>query len=163
MWLHNRDGNYSVRFSYHVARKVLREWAECSTVSGQQIWKTLWKVWVPNKMKVFSWRACHEILPTQVNLIKRNITRDNTCHCCQRAPKTVIHAIWECLVSQDVWVGNSTVMQKFTTNCNDFMQLFEALMNSLDAAGMELLLAQAWTVWNQRNMMVHGEQMKDPR
>ena len=82
VWLHNRDGNYSVKSGYHVARNVLREWAKCSIVLGQQIWKKLWKVRVPNKMKVFAWRACHEILPTRVNLVKRNIIRDNICHCC---------------------------------------------------------------------------------
>ena len=35
-------------------------------------------------------------------------------------------------------------------------------MNRLDAAGMELFIVQAWTMWNQRNTMVHGGQMKDP-
>ena len=79
VWLHNKDGKYSVRSDYHVARKVLKEWAECSIDSGQHIWKKLWKVQVPNKMKVFASRACHEILPTQVNLVKRNIIKDNTC------------------------------------------------------------------------------------
>ena len=54
-------------------------------------------------------------------------------------------------------------MQKCTTNFNDFMQLFETLMNKLDATGMELFIVQAWIVWNQRNTMVHGEKMKDPR
>ena len=81
-------------------------------------------------------------------MVKRNIIKDNTCHCCQRAPEMVIHAIWECPAAQDVWVGSSTVMQKFTTNFNDFMQQFEALMNRLDAIGVELFLVQAWTVWN---------------
>ena len=74
----------------------------------------------------------------------------------------MIHAIWECPAAQDVWAGSSIVMQKCTTNFNNFMQLFEALMDRLDAAGMELFLVQAWTVWNQRNTMVHGGQMKDP-
>jgi len=74
----------------------------------------------------------------------------------------MIHGIWECLVAQDVWAGSSTMMQKGTTNFHDFMQLFDALMNRLDAAGMELFIVQAWTVWNRTNMMVHGEQMKDP-
>ncbi|KAL0010896.1 hypothetical protein SO802_006004 [Lithocarpus litseifolius] len=162
VWLHNRKGIYSVKSGYHVARKVLRECVECSTGLGQQVWKQLWKVRVPNKMKVFAWRACQEILPTRVNLAKRKIIRINTCCCCQRALETVIHAIWECLVAQDVWAGSSTVMQKCSTNFNDFMQLFEVLMNRLDAAGLEFFLIQAWTVWNQRNTMEHDGQMKDP-
>ncbi|XP_075640327.1 uncharacterized protein LOC142612082 [Castanea sativa] len=79
-----------------------------------------------------------------------------------RAPETVIHAIWECPAAQDVWAGSSIMMQKCATNFHDFMQLFEVLLNRLDAAGMEIFVVQAWTVWNQRNSMVHGGQMKHP-
>ena len=42
------------------------------------------------------------------------------------------------------------------------MQLFEVLMDRLDVARMELFLIQAWTMWNQRNVLEHGGQMKDP-
>ena len=35
VWLHNKEGAYTVRSGYHVARKVLREWAESSTDVGQ--------------------------------------------------------------------------------------------------------------------------------
>ena len=79
-------------------------------------------------------------------MAKRNIIRDNTCHCCQSALETTIHAIWECPAALDVWAGSSTMMYKCSTNFNDFMQLFEVLMNRLDAVGMELFLVQAWTV-----------------
>ena len=34
VWLHNKEEAYTVRFGYHVARKVLREWAESSTGAG---------------------------------------------------------------------------------------------------------------------------------
>ena len=54
VWLHNKDGVYTVRSGCHVAQKVLKEWAKSSTGSGQQIWKKLWKVGLPNKMKVFA-------------------------------------------------------------------------------------------------------------
>ena len=40
------------------------------------------------------------------------------------------------------------MMQKCSTNFTDFMQLFKVLMDRLDAAGMELFLIQAWTMWN---------------
>ena len=71
LWLHNRKGVYSVKSKYHIARRVMQkeDWAESSRgPSGFQVWKKLWKLRVPNKIKVFGWRACHEILPTRVNL-----------------------------------------------------------------------------------------------
>ncbi|XP_075645058.1 uncharacterized protein LOC142616054 [Castanea sativa] len=110
VWLHNKEGVYTIRSGYHVDRKVLREWAVSSTGSGQELWKKLWRVRVPNKLKVFAWRACHEILPTRVNLAKRKIIRENLC-------------------------------------------LFSR---------MELFVVQAWTLWNQRNTLVHGRKMKNP-
>ena len=62
---------YLVRSGYYIARRVMRkeDWVESSRgPSGLQIWKKLWKLRVPNKIKVFRWRVYHEILPTLVNL-----------------------------------------------------------------------------------------------
>lgn len=102
VWLHNRNKMYSVKSRYHVARKVMRtdDWVECSRgLGGQQVWKRLWQLEVPNKIKVFGWRACHNILPTRVNLIRRRIISDNICQCCIRLPQSAIHVIWECSVA----------------------------------------------------------------
>ena len=65
VWLNNKNGMYSVKFGYHVARKVLREetWVESSRGPiGQQVCRNLWQLQVPNKIKVFGWNACQEIL-----------------------------------------------------------------------------------------------------
>ena len=65
VWLNNKNGMYSVQSRYHVARKVLREenWVESSKDPiGQQVWRNLWKLQVPNKIKVFGWRAYQKIL-----------------------------------------------------------------------------------------------------
>ena len=56
VWLNNKNGMYSVRSGYHVARKMLREenWVESSRGPvGQQEWRNLWKLVVSNKIKVF--------------------------------------------------------------------------------------------------------------
>ena len=55
------------------------------------------------------------------------------------------------------------MLQKFQTNQIDFMQLFEALEDRLSATEMELFLVQAWLILHQKNMVVHGGQMKDPQ
>jgi hypothetical protein len=39
-------------------------------------WKILWNMKVPNSVKMFLWRACHNIIPTKVNLQKRGIVMD---------------------------------------------------------------------------------------
>lgn len=111
VWLHTKNGVYSVRSSYHKARKVMTTvtWAESSSsAEGQKIWKVLWGQKIPSKLKVFGWRACHDILPTRVSLAKRNILEDDRCHCYKRFAETAIHAMWDCGVAQDVWAGSIT-------------------------------------------------------
>ena len=70
VWLHTKNGKYSVKSGYHLARKVIRndDGVRSSKGTGnQQIWKKIWQLHVPSKIKIFWWRACQNILPTRVN------------------------------------------------------------------------------------------------
>ena len=98
-----------------------------------------------------------------MNLAKCKIVSENSCYCCKSAPENAVHAIWGCGAAQDVWAGSLNVLQKLQTNQFDFMQLFETLENRLSTTEMELFLVQAWLIWNQRNVVVHGGQMKNPQ
>ncbi|XP_075674895.1 uncharacterized protein LOC142644101 [Castanea sativa] len=105
VWLQTKNGVYSVRSGYHKARKVMinESWVESSSsVEGHQIWKVLWGLKIPSKLKVFGWRACHEILPTKVNLAKHKILEDVMCHCYKRFTETILHAVWDYGAAQDL-------------------------------------------------------------
>ncbi|KAL4600852.1 hypothetical protein ACB092_11G229600 [Castanea dentata] len=144
VWLHNKNGASSVQSSYHTARKVVRKenWvASLRGVEGQETWKALWRLNVPCKLKIIA---------------------DDRCHCCKRVAEIAIHAIRECRAAQDVWAGSITSPQTWSTNCLDFMHLFECLMSRLLKSELELFLVQAWIIWNQRNAVVHGGQLKEP-
>ena len=54
-------------------------------------------------------------------------------------------------------------MQKCTNAYHDIFLLFESLLDRLSIAEFELFLVQAWLIWNQRNAIVHGGQIKDPK
>lgn len=96
-WLYNKNGEYSVKSGYQTAKQIMREEkdrGECSKVmDGGAVWRSLWKLHVPNKIKVFAWRALHDILPTRENLARRRIVADGTCELCQRENESVIHAL----------------------------------------------------------------------
>ena len=111
-----KDGEYSVRLGYHIARLVQKEmldYEECSESNTNiPIWSRLWKVRIPNKVKFFGWRAGHEILPTGENLAKRQILKEDTCQLCKLGSKSVLHVLWDCVVASDVWAGSLTWLQK---------------------------------------------------
>ena len=56
VWLGENSGEYSMRSGYREARKVCKgmDWTESSRgVVGGGVWRTLWKLKLPNKIKVF--------------------------------------------------------------------------------------------------------------
>ena len=59
----------------------------------------LWKSQLPNKIKVFGWRVCQDILPTRENLA-------STCGLYRQNTESVLHVLWECGVAQDVWAAS---------------------------------------------------------
>ena len=165
--LHNKNGIYLVRSGYQTARMLLKE-ASCVGESSvpvliNQVWARIWKLHVPNKIKVFRWRACQNILPTCENLIQRRIIEDDICNIYQRFPETAIHALWECGAAQDVWAGCPVQsLQKCLTGQKDVLQLFAALMLKLSEDDFKLFLVQCWLIWNQRNSVLHGSNLQEP-
>ena len=109
-WLYNSKGLFSVKSAYHVARRLLTEANRGGTSlegAAKNIWSAIWKLRLPNKVKVFAWRACHEILPTAVNLTTRKVIHDDKCLICTRKLESTIHALWDCVAIQDIWAGSS--------------------------------------------------------
>ena len=64
---------------------------------------------------------------------------------------------------QDVWAGSISKLQKGSSVFSDTLQLMEFLVDKLTVEELELFWVQAWIIWNQRNCVVHGGQLKDPK
>ena len=165
-WLHNRSGNFSVKSAYKLARHIQLHGDKAETSSGcvgKRIWPVLWKLKIPNKVKIFGWRACHDILPTSYNLSRQRIVTEDKCQLCTREVETTNHALGECAAVQDVWAGSISKLQKGPSVFRDTLQLMEFLVDRLTIEKLELFWVQAWIIWNQRNCVVHGGQLKDPK
>ena len=163
--MHHKKGLFTITSAYKVAREVLYggNLAESSRgCVGKEVWAALWKLRIPNKIKVFGWRACNNILPTKQNLSKRKIIENEMCPICMRFPESVIHALWECEAAKDVWVGSLKILQKGVLGLAEFNHLMEYLLDWLKLHDMEEVLVQAWQIWNQRNQVVYGGKFHDP-
>ena len=57
LWMPKKDGEYLVRSGYHIARLVQKEMPDCEECSesntNSPIWSRLWKLRIPNKVKIF--------------------------------------------------------------------------------------------------------------
>jgi hypothetical protein len=116
---------FSVKSAYYLAKELEGRRApegsmqvkECAT------WKQLWSFQVPNATKNFFWRACHNLLPTKDNLLRRKMVDDPYCPICERELETVLHALWGCHAASDVWGCSKMVFQKCGFDGTDFLKL----------------------------------------
>ena len=103
-WPLTHDGRYTCKSGY----RFLKEGSEPANLSGflpqeTQLWKGLWSLKIPNKVKNLVWRACHNSLPTKENLVHRTIITSSTCDQCFKASESPLHAIWLCPKLDAVW------------------------------------------------------------
>jgi hypothetical protein len=85
---------------------------EASRLVEGVICKECWSLNVPNVVKLFLWRALHDLLPTRVNLAKKGVLQDTLCPICAMEEETVMYIIWSCPASADVWGVGPRHLQK---------------------------------------------------
>lgn len=75
-WPHTKNGRYSVRSAYNMARANIFHRAQSGPGRGsssrleqeEKGWKKIWAVHAPQKMKIILWRLAHDCLPTGYQL-----------------------------------------------------------------------------------------------
>ena len=102
-WPFTRYGHYSVRSAYNMARTNLFLLVRSANGGGQnsgwpledKMWKKIWNIKVPNKMKILVWRFVHNCLPSGEQLQRRQVPTRTDCVFCGRA-EGIEHALLFC-------------------------------------------------------------------
>ncbi|KAJ1408699.1 Reverse transcriptase zinc-binding domain [Sesbania bispinosa] len=170
-WPHERSGVYSVRSAYHVCKSD-REQCQAPDVPTYQpdpeIWKWIWKVKCPQKIKLFLWKACTNSLPVLDNLRKRNITETSDCPICGLQPETIEHGFLSCSWVPPVWFGSQLQWsiggdtgQRFTDWPSHRLQALKQNMDSFDK-NLSYFCCLLWNIWKNRCHYVYSNNHPEP-
>lgn len=61
--------------------------------------------YIPQKIKMFVWKLCHNIIPMKENLRKKRLTDTGICPIYNQEAKTTEHALLHCQWTTPVWFG----------------------------------------------------------
>ena len=126
MWAETSNGKFSVHSAYTVATRLSSD-SNNGTSSdmglSRQFWKRLWALPLPHKTRHVAWRACRNILPTKVNLLKRKVVQDNLCDGCRLEVETTGHTFISCLRACEVWACSKIVLPGGAFSMNSFYDL----------------------------------------
>jgi hypothetical protein len=140
IWRDSSTWTFTVRSAYHIERDIQEvKGGECSYSSKvQDLWKVIWGLKVPNPVKKILWCACHNILPTTENLIKKGMDVDPLCIFCKFKVEVIKHILWDCPSANDVWGGCGKSKQKSVVAGDTFIELLEYILKRCTTEDFEL-------------------------
>ena len=83
-WKENKNQVFSIRIAYQVALSLNKPptGEHSLDAQDQHMWKKVWSLNIPPKVRTFMWRACLDVLPTKANLAQQKVridTRGSLC------------------------------------------------------------------------------------
>ncbi|KAH9658603.1 putative reverse transcriptase/RNA-dependent DNA polymerase [Citrus sinensis] len=73
IWHYGKNGQFSVRSGYQTALQIKFPAMPSSSVVSKNEWNIIWSLTLPQKIRIFAWRAAKNQLPSAENLWKKKI------------------------------------------------------------------------------------------
>ena len=151
MWHCDRKGQYSVKSDYQIALNLKFPARSTSLAAEQNQWNTIWQLTIPEKIRIFAWRAVKNLLPSAEILWKKKVIQELVCQICNNKLEKVFHALVGCKVVQKIW--KITRFEDDLKECVDqnILSLLIGLKLRRSNDDIELLVSILWMIWNARN------------
>lgn len=107
-WPFSKSGDFTVKSAYYLSKKLnqrVSTAASSSTPIDGSLWKNIWVVSIPQKIKYFLWKVCLNILRVGENLSKKRIKISTICPLCEVEVETAEHVLMFCEWTRVVWFG----------------------------------------------------------
>ncbi|KAG7537309.1 Reverse transcriptase zinc-binding domain [Arabidopsis suecica] len=152
-WIFTKDGQYSVKSGYHQLTKPGTEhFLPNHTMTT--LWKQLWKLNIPPKIKHFWWRVMHNALPVANNLARRRLKVIPDCIFCGDAQESILHLLFQCRFAKEVWELSPLHIEPGQLESRDLLDdIMQYLFKSSNQAMSKEYLFPfiGWRLWKARN------------
>ncbi|CAL1397370.1 unnamed protein product [Linum trigynum] len=161
MWHNNKEGNYSVREGYKEWSCAFKEQHGVVGFGEESVWKKLWSLQVPPKVRQFMWRFGREILPTGVIVSERNPRWGDRCPFCDQV-ETQVHLFSECQWASRICRQFEVVGCFARRGSGSCYEWFKSMAESEDEASLESWCVLLWYLWKERNAhMFNGAKLPE--
>ncbi|KAH9718251.1 zf-RVT domain-containing protein [Citrus sinensis] len=162
IWKFDKHGSYSVKSGYQLALKQkFSDNPGCSDTTRTH-WEVVWAKEIPEKVKVFMWRAAKNLLPTATNLWKRKMIMDPICKRCSCRSEDVFHALLECRVARKLWKVTEFYEEVKQIPHQDMLSLLQEMASKRTKKDVELIIAVCWAIWYSRNCFIFYGKEENP-
>lgn len=150
LWWPNPRGLYTVKSAYYL---ILNNILDVGHLSKDSEWNAIWILNLPQKVKVFLWKACRECLPMRQNLRSKQVLCPLDCVVCESQIENCWHSFISCPSSQACWqqIRAMDVVESFA-------ELVFMMLEKLDFQKRHLFGWVLWSLWRRRNVKLWEDQ-----
>lgn len=112
-----------------------------------------WSLKVLNKVRIFSWRACKNGVPTKLQLWLRATVNDVMCPFSKSVPEDVCHALFDCLEIRHTWAQQVPKFSPFTM-AGSIAELVQRMQAHGSSEDLEKLFMIVWGFWKLGNQWI---------
>lgn len=158
VWFHAPSGTFTTKagYSWLILRKM-------GYGPHRFYWKAIWKLKFPPKIRVFAWRAGHDILPTSKKIASIIPSSTGSNPRCGGAEETVVHALKESTHAREAFKCGGFDNRFFHMDHMYCVDWLEGIMRMLDRKAFECLVVLLWNIWNNKNNLILQGKNEDPR
>lgn len=119
------------------------------------MWRKLWNLKIPPKIKNFLWHASAYCLTTKDLLRIRRVQVDPYCPTCNECPETIIHYLVNYSYAKSCWiqVHGQSVNGEFSS----FWQWLRLVFQQQGTYQILISVTFCWMIWKHRNDLVWNQ------
>ena len=127
-----------------------------ATLGERKIWDIIWKANVPQKIRIFAWRAATNSLAVQVNRVAHHQVTLSTCSICGLEDENTFHALVTCpkaralhMAKRDTWELPSENAFRYTGS-----DWFLVLLSQVGQSMRDKIIFIFRRAWHLRNDLI---------
>ncbi|KAH1231715.1 hypothetical protein GmHk_09G024546 [Glycine max] len=161
-WKPDTNGVFTTKSAYKVLQEAHHSDREDS------VFKLIWNLKIPPKVRAFSWRLFKNRLPTRDNLSKRQVALPSySCPLCDHEEETIYHLMFNCEKTRSLWWETMRWVNRVGPYSIDpkihFLQFTQwNTKDSTNKAWEFLWLALSFSIWYHRNANIFKNQQFSP-
>ncbi|KAJ1416432.1 Reverse transcriptase zinc-binding domain [Sesbania bispinosa] len=153
IWKLSRDGRFSVKSAYYHFTENLMENTHLKE-PGE--WRSIWRLHVPNRVRVLIWRTLRGCLPVRTNLQKKGIVCQSIYPLCELCLENEWHLFFGCTHNMQCWQESGLwhEMELYVRVSEDFRETAFHFLKTLPMKEKSLFGMLFWSLWKRRNEKV---------
>ena len=130
IWPHNANGAYIVKSGYQFLQTEFQnqQLGQSNPLMLKPLWKGIWSLNVPSKVKILVWRAAKNSLPTKQNLVKRKVLTNDCCDHCKMQQEDTLHALYLSPKLEEIWFSVQAWNQHNLQQKTSFVDLMGCIL-----------------------------------